>query len=545
MSETKIIPLGGLGQFGANATIIQTRNTCILIDFGLMFPPDRRQPGVDFYINDPEEILANWPDLEAVFITHGHEDHIGGLYYLLKKKNLPVYATPYTGALIESADPMIARLDLHEVCYREPIPIKDLVLEYIPVTHSIAKASCLLIDTPGGTIMHSGDFKLDPAPGDGTRFDIQYILEKTNRTAVQNSDFTAGIDLLMMDSTNAEQKGFSGSEAGLLQTYQEIVNESKGRIFISCFSSSLPRLINVSKIAEASGRKVVLAGRSFHRHFKAAMKTGYIKPNAVFIDQEQASALPPRELLYFITGSQGEPNAALSKIAAHTHRDVQLRSSDTIIFASRPIPGNERAIALLRSSLEQAGARVINSSHRNVHVSGHAYREELAYLLNVTKPGNILPIHGEFTMLQQHEKWLKHLVHKNQRILLRSNGDELVLQNGICHAGKKWETSLLPIDGNQLVPLQSSVLKERKDLMYSGLILISFKHGYGKPEWDVLTMGLAEEKPGTLKKIILDFLNKDGLHINKKRIKTAVKKLLRRYFNGMPVIRVVYEGTIL
>jgi len=542
MSETKIIPLGGLGQFGANSTIIQTRNTCILIDFGLMFPPDKRQPGVDFYINDPEEILKNWPKLEAIFITHGHEDHIGGLHHLLKKKNLPVYATPYTGALIQSADPMVKNLNIHEVTPGEPIQLKDILLEYIPVTHSIAQACCLFLDTPGGTILHSGDFKLDPLQGDGTSFGIDRVKELTTSNSHASNK---GLDLLLMDSTNAEKPGFSGSESELLHSYRNILTESEGRVLISTFSSSLPRLINVSRIAEEVGRKVVLIGRSFHRHFNAAVKTGYILPNSTFIEPEQAANYSSRELLYFVTGSQGEVNAALSKIARKSHRDIQIRSSDTVIFASRAIPGNERGIALLRSSLERLGAEVITASHRKVHVSGHAYREELAYLLNLTRPRNVLPIHGEFTMLQQHEMWLRQLIEKDQKILLRSNGDELILNQGACYAGRTWDTPLLPIDGNQIVPISNRALKERKDMMYSGLVVISATRGFGKTNWDVMTMGLAEEKQGRLKKIILDFLTVECQNTTGARLKNAVKKAIRPHYKGMPVIRVVFEGKIL
>ena len=535
MNATQIIPLGGLGQFGANATIIKTRRSTILVDFGLMFPPDKRQPGVDFYINDPQKILDHWPKLEALFITHGHEDHIGGLFYLLKKKNIPVFATAYTGALIASADPMVKKLDLRVVEPLVPVTVGDISVEYIPVTHSIAKAACLFFQTPGGTILHSGDFKLDPMQGDGDSFGVDRLSELAQE----------GIDLLLMDSTNAGQAGFSGSEAELLDSYRQILQSSPGRVLISTFSSSLPRLINVSRIAKEFNRKVALVGRSFKRHFDAAVKTGYIVPDETFVSIEDAMILPSSEVLLFVTGSQGEVNAALTKIAHKTHQEIQLQSSDTVIFASRAIPGNERGIALLRSHLERSGCKVITPAHSKVHVSGHAYREELAFLANLTLPGTVMPIHGEFTMLNQNYNWLKTLGEDRRTILLRSNGDEIVLKQGVCSSGKKWEVELLPVDGNQLVPISNRSLKQRKDLMYSGLVLISGTRGFGEMRWDVETAGIAEETPGNMKNLVLNHLNKHSQNTARDNLKRELKKAIRPHFRGMPVIKIILEGKII
>ena len=535
MGETRIVPLGGLGQFGANATIIQTPETTILIDFGLMFPPDSRQPGVDYYVNDPEQLLENWPDLQAVFITHGHEDHIGGLNYLLRKRKVPIYATSYTLELIRSADPMIKKPELREVEAGQPVVLGDISVEYIPVTHSIAHASCLAIRTQDGLILHSGDFKLDPEPGDGAFFGSRRLGELAEE----------GVDLLMMDSTNAEQKGFSGSESDLLESYRSIFRQSKGRVLISTFSSSLPRLINVSRVASEFNRKVALLGRSFVRHFNAATKSGYIPPDHTIISIEEASDLPVEQQVFFVTGSQGEVNASLTKIAMKSHPKLKLSSRDTVVFASRAIPGNERAIALLRSYIERCGAEVITTKHMNVHVSGHAYREELAYLFNLVKPRSVMPIHGEYTMLNQHYGWLKHLIGSHHDILLKSNGDEIRLRRGRLSDGPHWDLDLIPIDGNQLVPVSRKALKQRKDMMYSGVVIVVATRDFGKMSWDVDTLGIAEEQEDRLKNLVLDFLRRHGKYATGRHLKRDLKKAIRPHFSGMPVIKIIWEGTIL
>jgi ribonuclease J len=348
-----------------------------------------------------------------------------------------------------------------------------------------------------------------------------------------------------MDSTNSGQRGFSGSESELLQTYREILAESKGRILISTFSSSLPRLVNVSRLAREQNRKVALIGRSFLRHFSAAVKTGYLIPDETFISIQEASELPAGKVLYFVTGSQGEVNAALTKIASGRHRDLTLSREDTIIFASRAIPGNERAIGLLKSSLEESGAKVITSSVRQVHVSGHAYREELAYLLNLTRPKTVMPVHGEFSMLNRHQSWLNRLARPGQKILLRTNGDEIILSAGECFSGGQVPVELIPIDGNQLVPISPRALKQRKDLMYSGLIVISGVRDFGKMSWDVVTAGIAEEKKGSMQRLVMDFLNLKCQNTTSGALKRTLKKAIRPHYKGMPVIKIILEGKIL
>ena len=541
---TRIVPLGGAGEFGANATIIQSERTTILVDFGIMFPPDQRQPGVDFYINDPQLLLDQFPNLSAVFITHAHEDHIGALPFLLEKIQVPVYTMPYTakrfligGGFFKGFEPDIRMVELNQA-----VEHGDLRVEFVGVTHSIVQACALAIDTPDGRILHSGDFKVDPLPGDGYPF-------QSERLRLLGDE---GVDLLIMDSTNATKNGFCPSDFEMIPDLEKIIAGAAGRVFFTTFSSHMPRLKKLLAIAAELGRKICLLGRGFHKHYLTSLDTGYLTDSEVFVSRDKAANLPDERLIYVATGSQGENQSALVKITKGELGGLELRAGDTVIFSSKTIPGNERQIALLASEMERQGVAVFTSRQAMIHTSGHGFREDLAYMLCLTRPRNVAPIHGEFHQLTHHFQWLQSLIGADQQVLLIEDGDSLLLSRGNISRGEIVDTRLLPVDGNQNLPLSKKILKDRKNMMYSGLILIAATVSDNPPgsRFQVATRGLAEAEEGLLAQAVcldLQHLDLDLIPSAEERvslIRQQARKSLKKNFFGRPLIQIVLNGEI-
>ncbi len=548
MSETepvtRVIPIGGAGEFGANSTIIQTAKTTILIDFGIMFPPDSKQPGVEFYINDPHLLLQQFPELSAIFITHAHEDHIGALGFLLKKKELPIFTMPYTAQMIEKhcsffgIDP-----EIHLVELNKPELHGDLSVEFVGVTHSIAQACALCVKTPGGVVLHTGDFKVDPLPSDGHHFQSDRLRELGER----------GIDLLIMDSTNSFKKGFCPSDQEIVPFIEEQIRSASGRVFFTTFSSHMPRIKKLKQIARRTGRKIAMIGRGFEKHFEVSIDTRYMTrwPD-VFATIEQAMKLPEDQVIYVATGSQAEQQSALARIARDGFKGVRAKAGDKVIFSSKSIPGNERALALMASDLERQGIEVVTEKMTHVHTSGHAYREDLAYMLALTQPRCVSPIHGEFLQLLSHYHWLRSLLEDHQDAILVEDGSIIVVSPETVTLDGVLETNLLPVDGGSNLPISKELIKARKDMMYSGLVLICADI-QGPPEknsYQVSTEGMVEKKQGAVASLILEFLEpldydlKQPIEAWVDAVYLVVKRAMKRILGSRPVIKIVMNGQI-
>lgn len=543
--RTRIIPLGGVGEFGANATIIDTLTTTILVDFGIMFPPDTSQPGVDFYINDPLDVFEYFPAIDAILITHGHEDHVGGVRFLLEETPIPIYTTAYTAELAKQKCEGLDIPPTIEVVERnQRFQIGDITCEFIGVTHSIVAACALAIETPSGTILHSGDFKVDPLPGDGWEFQSQRLRELGQK----------GVDLLIMDSTNAFKRGFCPAEDDIVPDLEKLIGDHPGRVFVTTFASNMPRIRKLEYVAQRLHRKIAFVGRSFYRHYRACMGMGYLDDSPdVIVPVEKARHLPPDEVLYFVTGSQGEGRAALNRIAKGNYMGLDLDRGDLVIFSSKAIPGNERAIALLSSQLQKLGVKVVTEKMANVHTSGHAYQEDLAYMVSLLKPRNIAPIHGEYAMLRAHFNWLDALVEQDVNLFLIQDGDVLSMQQGELSITDSIQVEMLPIDGQQDLPIDWPILKARKNMMYVGFMLIVVRidpYTLKDRQVRVETIGMVEPEPGHYAERVEQVLQ--GLPLPKNAgeeqlasfFRSSAMKALRALINGKPEIRVVLNDTI-
>ena len=542
-TSARIIPIGGVGEFGANATIVQTAATTILIDYGIMFPPDQRQPGVEYYINDPKLLLKNFPDLSAIFLTHAHEDHIGGVGYLLRHIDLPIYTMPYTANMVRKAlQEYKLKAAIHHVRLNEPVVHGDLSVEFIGVTHSIVQACALAIRCPQGTVIHSGDFKVDPLPDD------QYPFQSDRLAEIGEE----GVALLIMDSTNSLKAGFCPSDHEITPYLEEHIRTAPGRVFFTTFSSHMPRIRKLRQIAKRTGRKIVLVGRGLKNHFENSLSTGYMAHEPeLFISSNTADAMEDQKLIYVVTGSQAEQQSALVRISKDGFRGIKIKAGDRVIFSSKSIPGNERQVALLASDFERRGVEIITGKMSMVHTSGHGYREDIAYLLALTRPKTVVPIHGEFIQLLSHYRWLGALSREERQVILVEDGDVLELREGQTTKQGVIECGMIPIDGNRYLPLDNLILRDRKDMMYSGLILISIYRDQDDNHFDVAVNGMVEKSTGEIgdmvRKILaqLDFSNDQPEKEYAKRVYAAVKRAIKKEIRGKPLIRVIINSRIL
>ena len=462
-SKVKLIPLGGLCEIGKNITAIEYEDEIIVIDCGLSFP-DNEMYGIDLVIPDISYLLENREKVKGIFITHGHEDHIGALPYILKEINVPVYASKFTLSLIESKlieFNMVSSCSLNEITLKEPIKTEHFACEFIRTCHSIADSCSLAITTPQGVIFHTGDFKIEYKALDGEVIDLQRISEIGKRRVL----------LLMADSTNATREGFTISETIIGQNLTRLFRNAKGRVIVATFSSNVHRVQQVINSSITYGRKVAFSGRSMEKISQIAMDLGYLKvPKNTIIKLDDIHKYPDNKVTIITTGSQGEPMSALSRIASGSHKNIGLKEGDYIIISASPIPGNTKLITKLIDILISKGAEVIYDAMEEVHVSGHACREELKLIHSLIKPKYFVPVHGEYRHLKEHAELAKSLGMDEKNIFLLDNGDVLELTGKKAVKAKSIHTGTVYVDGSGVGDVGNIVLRDRKILSQDGIL---------------------------------------------------------------------------
>lgn len=459
-----VIPLGGLGEIGKNMTVIQYGNDIIVIDAGLAFPDDDMF-GIDLVIPDMSYLIENRDKVRAVVITHGHEDHIGGLSYLLNEVNVPVYATKLVCGLIEGKlkENHITNYTLNEVHHGDEVQIGCMKVGFIHTNHSIPDASALYFRTPVGTIVHTGDFKMDLNPVDGRQMDIHKFAELGRR----------GVLLLMSDSTNAERAGYTESETTVGHAFRKAFRAAKGRIILATFASNISRIQQAINTAVQFKRKVTVLGRSMVNNVQIAIELGYLDvPEGVLIEPDELNRYPDDQILILTTGSQGEPMAGLSRMASNNHRSVSIMPGDTVIISATPIPGNETGVGRTIDNLMRLGANVIAGRDKKIHVSGHASQEELKLMLELIKPKYFIPVHGEYRMLKTHGDLAVMMGVAKDHVLIGDNGQIFEFSNRSGHKTGHVNAGRVFVDGLGVGDVGNIVIRDRQQLAMEGVVIV-------------------------------------------------------------------------
>lgn len=473
-SPLKIIPLGGLDGIGKNMTVFECGDDMVLVDAGLMFPDDS-QPGIDLVLPDYTYVLENEEKLRGIVVTHGHEDHTGSLPYLLQDLNnkVPIFSSKLTLGFIEGklSEFRIRAPKFREVKGGSHVNLGGISLDFFSMTHSIPGALGVFIRTNQGTVMHTGDFKLDQTPIDGVTPDYAAI----SRFAKQ------GIDLLLSDSTNATVPGFTKSEAEVGPNLLHAIKNAPGRVFVASFSSHIHRLQQICDAARKCGRKVVVTGRSMLTNTRVARELGYLNiDDADIIDAFDIDNLPDDKIVVMCTGSQGEPLSALSRMANGEHKTLSIHEGDTVILSATPVPGNEKAVQQVVNSLAKLGCDVWDKNRALVHVSGHGSQEELKLLMAMAKPTYFMPVHGEAVHLRAHAQLARKMGLKDDHIFILDNGDTLEMRGGIVKRGTPVESGVVYVDGLRIGDTDPIVLRDRQKLANDGMVtavaIVSLKY---------------------------------------------------------------------
>ena len=465
-SNLKIIPLGGLHEIGKNITVFEYENEIIVVDCGLSFPEDDML-GIDLVIPDISYLEKNVDKIKGLIITHGHEDHIGAVPYLLKKINIPIYATKLTAGLIRNKleeHKLLRSTELHEVMQGQTISLgKNFKVEFIRSSHSIPDSVMLAITTPAGTVLHTGDFKVDYTPIDGKIMDFGRIAELGNQ----------GILALMSDSTNAERKGFTMSESSVGEVFDKLFLHCTKRIVVATFASNVHRVQQIVNCAVKYNRKIAVCGRSMINMIETARELGYIEcPENIFIDIDMINSYADENLVIITTGSQGEPMSALTRMAAGDHRKVKITPNDLVIISATPIPGNEKFVSKVIDDLMQIGAEVVYSSLEAVHVSGHACQEEQKLIIALAKPKYFIPVHGEYRQLIAHSETAQSMGIDKNHIIMMANGRVLEVNDHQAEFTTTVPCGRVLVDGLGVGDVGSIVLRDRQHLSQDGLIII-------------------------------------------------------------------------
>lgn len=464
-NKLKVIPLGGLEEIGKNMTVFEYGENIIVVDCGVAFPEDEML-GIDLVIPDVTYLEKNLSKVRGIIVTHGHEDHIGALPYVLNRIPVSVYGTDLTLALIENKlmeHQMLNKADLRVIRAGQTIQLGAFKVEFIRSTHSIADSVALAIHTPVGVVLHTSDFKIDHTPIEGEPIDLARIAELGKK----------GVLLLMADSTNVERPGYTMSERTVGETLDTVFKDARSRIIVATFASNIHRIQQIVNSAMKFNRKVALNGRSMINVVKTAMKLGYLNiPQDVLIDIDKIQKLPRNQIVMITTGSQGEPMSALSRIASNSHRKVSIEKGDLVIISASPIPGNEKYISRVINDLFKQGADVIYEALVEVHVSGHARQEELKLIHRLVRPKFFMPVHGEYRHLKQHANLAQSLGMPEDNIFLMENGQVLELSQRKAQVTGTVQSGSILIDGLGVGDVGSIVLRDRKHLSEDGLIVV-------------------------------------------------------------------------
>ncbi|HEV7376191.1 MAG TPA: ribonuclease J [Pyrinomonadaceae bacterium] len=460
----EIIPLGGIGEFGMNCMAVRYDDEMIIIDAGMGFPEESVY-GVDVCVPDFDFLEEYRDNITAIILTHGHEDHLGALPYILKKFNVPVYASHFTVGLAErklEEHDLLGDTLIHRVEPRQVVELGPFSIEFIRASHSLVDCFSLAIRTPVGTIVHTGDYKVDETPVIGEPIDL-----RTLRSYGQE-----GVLALLSDSTNATVPGRTPSERAVIPAFEEIFSEATGRIIVAAFASSIHRLQIVLDIAQQFNRKVCVLGRSMQKNVEIADELGYLDiPDGLMVSLNQTKNMDDDEVVFLVTGSQGEPRAALSQMATQSYKGMTIEEGDTVVLSARIIPGNERAISRLIGYIYKRGANIIEEKRRLIHVSGHASQEDIKIMTEAVRPKFVIPIHGEYRMLFRHKEFIKnHLGYAEENIILIENGDVLELDGERAIIADKREVKRTFIDETGFEEIDSETVRERKQLAYDGVV---------------------------------------------------------------------------
>jgi len=535
METLRVIPLGGLGEFGLNMMLIEYGDSVIAIDCGLMFP-GADLLGVDLVIPDVSYLVESKKKLHGIVLTHAHEDHIGAIPYILRQLEAPIFGTRLTLGLLRNKlreHRLDKTTELNEITAGNAWELGPFKLEGIRVTHSLMDCVSMAIDTPLGTVIHTGDFKIDQTPINGELFDSETFAAYGDK----------GVFLLLSDSTNVEREGHTRSEREVGKNLEEIIQQSSGKLFVSTFASSIPRIQQVIDLSDRYGRKIVLSGRSMIGNCQIASDLGYLRlPEGVVAEGEQWQDLARDRIAFITTGSQGEPLSALHRIALDNHKSIKIEPGDTVILSSKFIPGNEKTIANLINHLYRRGAEVHYEKVSEIHVSGHASQEELKTMLQLTRPRYFVPIHGEYRHLVRHIQLAKNVGIPGENCHLLEDGQVLELTPNSARKVESVSAGRLFVDGKGVGEVEKSVIRDRRHLSEDGMVLaimaIHQQTGELVAGPDLISRGFmrAEEGEEALeqaKKVVLKTLKGTNreTRTDPGELQEEVRKALRRYFN--------------
>jgi len=543
--KLQIVPLGGLGEFGMNCMAVRYGDDILVIDAGLMFP-EAELLGVDIVVPDISYLTENRHRVRGIVLTHGHEDHIGALPWILSDLNVPVWGTEFTLAYVEDKldeHGLLEDADLREMRPNERFKAGVFTVHPIRVTHSLVDCVALAIHTPLGVIIHTGDFKVDPTPTDNHLFDLHSFAEYGK----------TGVLALFQDSTNIERKGYTPSERAVRRKFDEIFAHTKRRLFISCFSSSIHRIKLAVELAHAHGRKVAFIGRSMNNSSEIAEDLGYIEvPDGLVINPGEMKNFPPEKVCVLISGTQGEPMSALSRAAVDNHKHAKIEKNDTVVLSSRIIPGNEKTIYRMIDHLFRREAHVIydDGSYPPVHVSGHASQDELKLIINLAKPKFFIPVHGEYRQLKLHAEMAASMTESVGKVMLLESGDVLEFdEHGARKAGKVNVGRVCIDSGNRTDVVEDLIIKDRRHLSEDGIVLpiIAINKLSGKVEtsFEIVTRGFNPGDDGLMagaKRMLEDTLahsseeEKADYGVIKEKIRADLKRYISKETQRRPLI---------